>query len=313
MCICISLIKYVICRFFLLRNKQEPSEFCFSQQQFASYSLSVGWPWHRVESHLSTYIKVISGCAIISWWLSPCQCGIILISVVIRESMCLCLRCIKDLSRYERGNTLMNTGYGKSRCRVFGKLGTDHTLLHTAQERTRVIPSLLSSERPQQQTRSTASIRPDRPRSWTERIFTTLVLQETVKSARMTLSTLCFSALLPTPYFLRSRIDNKVDFSISAKGTTRILTGMLVRLSLTGAVLTFLQCCLPVYWHGMSFCLLLAPSILSAIFCQVPLVSLFLLWLSSFLGILFSVILLEVELFPQFFVRLFIVGVEQRN
>lgn len=30
----------------------------------------------------------------------------------------------------------MNTGYSKSRCRVFGKLGTDHTLLHTTQEAT---------------------------------------------------------------------------------------------------------------------------------------------------------------------------------
>lgn len=33
-------------------------------------------------------------------------------------------------------NTLANTGYSKSRCRVFGKLGTDHTLLHTVQEAT---------------------------------------------------------------------------------------------------------------------------------------------------------------------------------
>lgn len=94
MLVCISLIKYVICRFFLLRDKDEPSEFCFSQ--FASSSLSVGRPWHRVENHLSTYVKVISGCAIMSWWLSPCQCGIILMSVVIRESMCICLRRIKD-------------------------------------------------------------------------------------------------------------------------------------------------------------------------------------------------------------------------
>lgn len=258
MCICISLIKYVICRFFLLRNKQEPSEFRFSQQQFASSSLSVGWPWPRVETHLSTYIKIISGCAIISWWLSPCQCDIILISVVIRESMRICLRCIKDLSRYERGNTLTNTGYGKSRCRVFGKLGTDHTLLHTTQEReSDPLPPFFWEATSADKKLSLHQA--DRPRSWTERIFTTLVSQETLKSVRMTLSTLSFSASLPTPYFLRFRIDYKVDFSTSAKGTTQILTGMLLRLSLTGIVLTFLQCCLPVYWHGMSFCLLLAP------------------------------------------------------
>lgn len=55
MLVCISLIKYVICRFFLLRDKDEPSEFCFSQ--FASSSLSVGRPWHRVEKSLEHVCK----------------------------------------------------------------------------------------------------------------------------------------------------------------------------------------------------------------------------------------------------------------
>ena len=40
------------------------------------------------------------------------------------------LRGNKDLLRYEKvKNILTNTGYGKSSCRIFGKLGTDYTLL----------------------------------------------------------------------------------------------------------------------------------------------------------------------------------------
>lgn len=61
------------------------------------------------------------------------------------------------------GNTLTNTGYGKSCCRVLGKLGTQYftppDLVFTAQEsRTTLPPSLC------RQKRNTASLGPDSPR-----------------------------------------------------------------------------------------------------------------------------------------------------
>ena len=46
------------------------------------------------------------------------------------KSTWVCLKGIKDSLKYERRDTLTNTGRGKSSCRVLGKLGTNRTLLH---------------------------------------------------------------------------------------------------------------------------------------------------------------------------------------
>lgn len=62
------------------------------------------------------------------------------------------------------GNTLTNTGYGKSCCRVLGKLGTQYftpsDLVFTTQEGMTTLPPSLCRQK-----RNTASLGPDNPRS----------------------------------------------------------------------------------------------------------------------------------------------------